>query len=901
MLRQKIVSKRKKDGIFYTPEYITKYIVDNTIGTLCQNKKQQLKITNIIKPKNHKKLNLQEIQTKENLTEYKNWLLNLKILDPACGSGAFLNQALEFLVTEHKTLQEDFLLFRDIFNQHDINKSILENNLYGVDINESATEIAKLSLWLKTADNRRPLTKLANKIKCGNSLIDDKTITANAFNWQAEFPEIFKQKKKQVWHITTATHNSRYSQRMVDYKVKTGKPIYFTQKEEVVICKTIYDITQKDKLNILAFNVCGDHLHMLLVCEEEEVSKIVGKIKAMTSKICNKTMGRTTNTTELTRGHVPLSKEKNKSTVELTRGHVPLSKEKNKSTVELTRGHVPLSKPYVAMWTQKFGKKLIQTEEQITNTAEYIQNNRIKHELPKNIKLEKIIARFIIKYEQAFVPEYNGGFDIVIGNPPYVRQELLQKTDKQYFVNNFQVGNGTADLYVYFYEVGISVLKDDGLLGFITPNKFYKTKYGKELRQFTSKHKILKLIDFFELNVFEDASTDSQIMLLCKTKQNDEFYYSPIKQIDDFINNKYQKILVNQNDLNPDIWVFNTKDELNILNKMKNNSITLQEYSKNGIEYGIKTGLNEAFIIDKTTRDELIKKDIKSAELLKPYLSGTEINKWTVDFNNKFIITTFPSKQIDIEKYIGIKNYLENFGKKRLEQSGKTGSRKKTSNKWFETQDSISYHNQFENPKILYIHTAVEHKFYYDEDGYYINNSSYFISNADKFLSVWLNSNIFKFYKKLNFVAYGDSSTKGRAKLDYNKMVNVPMPTITQQQKEPFIQKADTMLELNKKLSSVKQKFIKDLELEKVPKKLKNFENLNFDEFINEYARAHKIKFNSKLEQRKLADQWQELFEQDKKTTCELQEQINQTDQEIDQMVYKLYKLTDDEIKTIEN
>ena len=170
----KTKSKRKKDGVFYTPEYITRYIVENTLGKMCQEKREELLIGSetLVSPSNPKKLTKQEQQTKENLLLYKNWLLNLKILDPACGSGAFLNQALEYLISEHKNLQNDLALMGDLFASYMVEEEILEHNLYGVDINEDAVEIAKLSLWLRTAKRGRALTKLADKIVCANSLLE---------------------------------------------------------------------------------------------------------------------------------------------------------------------------------------------------------------------------------------------------------------------------------------------------------------------------------------------------------------------------------------------------------------------------------------------------------------------------------------------------------------------------------------------------------------------------------------------------------------------------------------------------------------------------------------------------------------------------------------------------------
>ncbi|MCP4052827.1 MAG: N-6 DNA methylase [Mesoflavibacter sp.] len=188
-------SKRKKDGVFYTPKYITKYIVENTVGKLCEEKKTELgfKEEEYFKGrKNRQKATITKLVTI--LDDYRDWLLQLTICDPACGSGAFLNQALNFLIAEHQYIDElktkvlgGGLQFPDIEN------TILENNIYGVDLNEESVEIAKLSLWLRTAQPRRKLNDLSSNIKCGNSLIDSKAVAGDkAFNWQEQFPKVFE-------------------------------------------------------------------------------------------------------------------------------------------------------------------------------------------------------------------------------------------------------------------------------------------------------------------------------------------------------------------------------------------------------------------------------------------------------------------------------------------------------------------------------------------------------------------------------------------------------------------------------------------------------------------------------------------------------------------------------------
>ncbi|QXP68961.1 N-6 DNA methylase [Polaribacter sp. R2A056_3_33] len=187
-------SKRKKDGVFYTPKYITKYIVENTIGKLCDEKKTELGFKEEEYFKGRKNRQKATITKLVNILDtYRDWLLQLTICDPACGSGAFLNQALDFLIKEHTYIDElktkvlgGGLQFPDIEN------TILENNIYGVDLNEESVEIAKLSLWLRTAQPRRKLNDLSSNIKCGNSLIDSKAVAGDkAFNWETQFPKVF--------------------------------------------------------------------------------------------------------------------------------------------------------------------------------------------------------------------------------------------------------------------------------------------------------------------------------------------------------------------------------------------------------------------------------------------------------------------------------------------------------------------------------------------------------------------------------------------------------------------------------------------------------------------------------------------------------------------------------------
>ena len=188
-------SKRKKDGVFYTPKYITKYIVENTVGKLCEEKKAELALKEedyFKSRKGRKKETLAKLI--KQLDDYREWLLQLTICDPACGSGAFLNQALDFLIKEHTYIDElKATLLGGAIVLSDIENTILENNIFGVDLNEESVEIAKLSLWLRTAQPRRKLNDLSSNIKCGNSLISSKAIAGEkAFSWHEQFPQVFE-------------------------------------------------------------------------------------------------------------------------------------------------------------------------------------------------------------------------------------------------------------------------------------------------------------------------------------------------------------------------------------------------------------------------------------------------------------------------------------------------------------------------------------------------------------------------------------------------------------------------------------------------------------------------------------------------------------------------------------
>ena len=446
-------TKRKKDGVFYTPKYITKYIVDNTLGKLCEEKKIAYEIVdeNFAEGKRgRQKKTIQKL--KEKLDQYRGWLLKLTICDSACGSGAFLNQVLEFLMNEHRYLDElESQLFGTPMVLPNVENQILENNIFGVDINEESVEIARLSLWLRTAKKGRKLSSLNSNIKVGNSLIDDPEVAGDlAFNWQDQFPQVF------------------------------------------------------DK----------------------------------------------------------------------------------------------------------------------------------------------------------------GGFDVVVGNPPYVRLESIKDVSEQLSKIGYETFDRRGDLYQLFVEKGINILQKDGVISYIMPNKWLQAGYGKSLREYFLKYNLTRLIDFGDFQIFDGATTYPCIFIMRKASSEKEFLVSVLESSSSFDFESHVAFIAesfNAESFSGETWVISSNLDVKILDRLKVKFKTLSQSINGEANYGIKSGLTDAFIIDEQKRNEIVKNDPRAAEIIHPVLRGRDIIPWYGIHQGAYMICTFPALNINIESYPSVESFFLEF------------------------------------------------------------------------------------------------------------------------------------------------------------------------------------------------------------------------------------------------
>ncbi len=692
-----------KEGSFFTPGFITMYMCRETIRKAVVQKFNETKKWSCT--------TIEELydkieSSKEDRKEANDIVNSIKICDPAVGSGHFLVSALNEMIAvknDLKILQDrtgkrlkeyhvqvvnDELIVTDeegdFFEYNPTNKetqriqetlfhekqTIIENCLFGVDINPNSVKICRLRLWielLKSAYYKAPsplerpggeaLETLPNidiNIKCGNSLVSRFAIDAN---------------------LGPALEKSRFT--IDSYRVAVHTYRNAENKE------------QKREMEKLISTIKNDFVSELSFRNKE--AKDTVKYRGLVVKIATDINNR-------------------------------------------------------IAFGEKISPKLYKELETATKNKEEAESKI------SEIESNKIFENaFEWRFEFPEVLNDNGefvGFDVVIGNPPYIRQEEFIEL-KPYLKSKFEVFNSIADLLTYFVELGYSLLKDKGTFQFIISGKFTRATYGNLMRKFLSeKTSLTHYIDFGGKPIFDEATVDAAIVGFIKTNviENQTLIFKEINKQDDILTDFYSYLRYNAiqypvSALSEETWSFDSFEMLSIIKKIEKFGTPLRQWDIQ-INRGVLTGYNEAFLISEEKKNELVDEDRSSNEILKPLLRGRDIQKHLADNIVNWLVGTFPTKRLNIDEYPAIKKHLEQFGKN-IYQSGEKGSRKKTSHQWFETQDNIAFWQEFAKPKLIWKRIGSKLRFCYDESGAYCLDSTCIATGEKvKFLTAVLNSKL---------------------------------------------------------------------------------------------------------------------------------------------------------------
>lgn len=744
--------ERKSTGSYYTPDHIVEYIVANAVGPVLEEKfekmrpklrdaqrerkaffdKQKALEKTGIKPEPIEKADLIG-------RELVDELFDLKVLDMAMGSGHFLVETVDFITDKaldflngfpwnpvfahlermRKTIlkeMEDQSITIDPARLTDVNllkRHILKKCIYGVDLNPMAVELAKVSLWLDCFTLGAPLSFLDHHLKCGNSLIG------------VSVDEVRKK---------------------VEGEIEKG------------------------------------HQQSLLFG-----SPFTGLLLA----------------TDLMRHVGDLS--------DITADQVRQSRaEYSKASDALTPFKMILN-VYASQWFGNGDLKKLKKNVGVSPALMFLRGGesdgwiRDPHDLDSlsphgrevaTIALsaaeEKRVFHWELEFPEVFYGPRKGttqvierlpeaGFDAVVGNPPYVRQEGLGEDKPFLEFAHAPVYSGVADLYVYFYHQGLAMLRRGGRFGMITSNKFLRANYGKGLRSFLTRHTIIDLIDFRDLPVFDDAIAYPLILIAEKTQPAEDHAVLTCSVADMDEANRIGEVMesaasMSLSSLSEEGWSLQSPQVLALLKKIRAAGKPLGEVVEGKFYRGVLTGFNEAFIIDEAKRQELIKADPKSAEIIKPFLRGKDVKRWKVEWAGLYLV--FTRRGININKYPAIKAHLAAY-KDRL-MPGVEGGRKPGPYEWYEIQDSIAYYAEFEKPKIVWGNLSTSPSFAFTVDPFYVNAPAVFMPTDDLFLVAIMNSKVSEYF--FNHVAI----QRGGNFLEFKPIYveQLPIPSIERESEE---------------------------------------------------------------------------------------------------------------------
>jgi hypothetical protein len=355
--------------------------------------------------------------------------------------------------------------------------------------------------------------------------------------------------------------------------------------------------------------------------------------------------------------------------------------------------------------------------------------------------------------------EEQGGFDVVIGNPPYVRQEAhstLSKEEKKQFETYY----GTADLYVYFIERGMQLLRERGVFCYIVNNKWMRAKYGEPIRKWLKKRDLQEIVDFGDLPVFANTSVYPCIIRVLEGEPSESLAGVTVKNLDDDLRShaKKEAFKILRRSLHGEGWSLIPEEIQHVVDQIDDVGKRLADYTDRDLNRGIVTGCNDAFVIGPETRRRLIEEDGKSEEVIKPFLRGRNVERYEKPSSDDYVI--FTRRGISIDEYPAVKNYLSSFKKDLSPKPDDWPSdedwpgRKPGNYEWYEIQDTIAYWEDFEEPKILYPDLSKEGDFTLDFEGYYTANTIYILPGPNKYLVGLLNSSLMTFFCENNFAVY---------------------------------------------------------------------------------------------------------------------------------------------------
>ncbi len=683
----------------------------------------------------------------------------VKVCDPACGSGAYLLGML------HELLEQYAVIFaqhqKDGQTIYQTKLDIIQNNLYGVDKDDFAVNIARLRLWLSLIVDFEggmppPLPNLDFKIECGDSL------TAPDPSGGLE-PDLFR----------------------------------YSQIQEFVALKNEFQ-----------------NLHD----GQKKKKDLFEKIKSLRASI---------------------------------------EKGTHKNKVE--------GFDWAVDFAEVFAPELAQST--------------------LGGKMTGIVNAAGGQMEMTEAPK-EGGFDIVLANPPYVRQELLGNY-KEFLKPIYpEVYSGTADLYVYFYARAHQLLKNNGVSCFISSNKWLRTSYGEKLRQHLLDSQDFKLVvDFGELSVFQTAATFPAIFLWNKkSRGNSPTQWAVVKNLQDCYSEGITEHVTRISEILPATQFGKDKPRLasssnaDMRRQMESSGVTLKEYVNGQTYFGIKTGLNSVYVVDKAKRDELVKLDRKSEELIKPVLIGDEVQKFEICFREKYLI--YVSWVVEIQKYKAIYSYLkENKDELLTRAEAKSGR-----HPWYAlTRYASDYVELFEKPKIFVPAFAMSPRFAMDNGEYYFLGPAYFISSNDYYLLGVLNSApAFSLLLELCSVL-GDQEARGRAVLRPVYFEKLPIPDAPQKERDAVAKLAKQAQSLHAQRRKRVEKFLREIGVEPAESTSRN--PLESPWALGEEEFARRVGSRNLTGLGDLLGLWREARDE----TLSMTEEAVRVEDEIDERVKALY------------